>query len=165
MNNKGLIKADWPAPVNVNAFVCAKHNDAEAILQHKAVQYLKQVHGTEVFQLRAGSTGTKPEADALYTQIPDVACGIHTADCLPVFFADMQGTEIALAHAGWRGLAAGVIENTLEKFRANRDQIIVWFGPAIGPCHFEVGEEVRELFIEKSIPNFKHSVISAFVLR
>ncbi len=163
MSNKGLIKAGWPAPANVNAFVSTKHAELENVLQHKEVQYQQQVHGTDVFHLSGGVESINPAADAIYTETTDLVCGIHTADCLPVFFTDQQGTEIALAHAGWRGLAAGVLENTVEKFKSDRKQIIVWFGPAIGPCHFEVGEEVRDLFIEKSDTSIQHSVLSAFV--
>ncbi len=163
MNNKGLIKADWSVPAKVNAFVSTKYNDVDAFLQQKSVQWVQQVHGTKVFHLKSGVENTKPEADAVYTQSSNVVCGIHTADCLPVFFSDLKGNEIALAHAGWRGLAAGVLENTLDKFKAKREQIVIWFGPAIGPCHFEVGEEVRDLFLEESDPNFKNAVISAFM--
>jgi YfiH family protein len=162
MNNKGLIKADWSVPTKVNAFVSTKQHDVDAYLQQKSVQWLQQVHGTEVFHLNSDIQNTIPEADAIYTQVPDVICGIHTADCLPVFFSDQQGREIALAHAGWRGLAAGVLENTLDKFKAKREQIVVWFGPAIGPCHFEVGEEVRALFLQESDPELNKSISSAF---
>jgi len=161
MNNKDLIKADWPAPANVHAFVATKQKNASDLLQQKAVQWVKQVHGTKVLHLNS-VVNKKPEADAIYTQCTDVVCGIQTADCLPVFFSDRQGSEIALAHAGWRGLAAGVLENTLQKFIAEPEEIVVWFGPAIGSCHFEVGEEVRALFLEKTDPDFTNQVVSAF---
>jgi polyphenol oxidase len=162
MNNKGLIKADWSVPAKVSAFVSTKQNDVDAFLQQKPVQWLQQVHGTKVFHLTSTVENLNPEADAIYTQVPNAVCGIHTADCLPVFFSDLEGNEIALAHAGWRGLAAGVLENTLDKFEAKREQILIWFGPAIGPCHFEVGDEVRDLFLNESDSIFKNSVVSAF---
>ena len=162
MNNKDLIKANWSVPANVHAYVATKQNNASDVLQQKAVQWVKQVHGTKVLHLSSDIVNAKPEADAIYTQRPNVVCGIQTADCLPVFFSNRQGSEIALAHAGWRGLAAGVLENTLEKFIAEREEIVVWFGPAIGQCHFEVGEEVRALFLEKTDPDFTSQVVSAF---
>ncbi len=163
MNNKGLIKADWSVLAKVNAVVATKQSDANAVLQQKNVQWLQQVHGTKVFKLESVVENIRPEADAIYTQVPNIVCGIHTADCLPVFFSDQYGSEIALAHAGWRGLASGVLENTLDNFKAELDQIVVWFGPAIGPCHFEVGEEVRDLYLQQANSSSKISTASAFI--
>jgi polyphenol oxidase len=96
-----------------------------------------------------------PEADALVTSVKGLALVIQTADCLPVFFANADGTVIALAHAGWRGLAAGILENTVKLMRqeASRlkasEKIMACFGPAIGPQKFEVGGEVRAAFVDK----------------
>lgn len=109
-------------------------------------QWLEQVHGTEVVRLTTG--GSMPlRADACITDQPGVVCAIMTADCLPVLFCSQDGTEVAAAHAGWRGLCAGVLENTLAQFRSPPEQVHVWLGPAIGPDAFEVGAEVREAFM------------------
>lgn len=163
-----MIKADWSVPENIHAFVSTRQSDAihstNSEAQKKHVQSLQQVHGSKVYKLETIVENLTPEADAIYTQVPNVVCEIHTADCLPVFLCDQQGQEIALAHAGWRGLAAGVLENTLECFEAERDQIVVWFGPAIGPCHFEVGEEVRDLFLQESNSDTKNLISSAFII-
>lgn len=106
--------------------------------------WLNQVHGTTVAE--AGSCAL-PDADAAFTHQPDTVLAILTADCLSVVFARQDGGEIAAAHAGWRGLAAGVLEATLAKFQAPPEQIEVWLGPAIGPTFFEVGEDVRHAFV------------------
>ncbi|PCJ42502.1 MAG: hypothetical protein COA71_03035 [SAR86 cluster bacterium] len=163
MNNKGLIKADWSVPANIGAVVATNQRAANELLQQKNVQWVQQVHGKNVYKLDSVVENLKPKADAIYTQVPNMVCGIHTADCLPVFFSDQKGCEIAVAHAGWRGLAAGVLENTLECFKAQGDQITVWFGPAIGPCHFEVGEEVRDLYLQQASSSTKASTASAFI--
>lgn len=109
-------------------------------------QWLDQVHGTDVVRLAAGGS-TPLRADACITDQPGVVCAIMTADCLPVLFCSQDGSEVAAAHAGWRGLCAGVLENTLAQFRSPPDQIHAWLGPAIGPDAFEVGAEVREAFM------------------
>jgi YfiH family protein len=163
MSTEALTKADWSAPSQVNAYVVNRQGKLEDVLDDQPVKWLNQVHGKEVFKLESGLTESEPEADAIYTQKSGIVCGIHTADCLPVFFCDQKGEEIALAHAGWRGLAAGVLENTLSCFEAERDQILAWFGPAIGPCHFEVGEDVRETFLQEASLSTKNSTSSAFL--
>lgn len=106
--------------------------------------WLKQVHGTLVAELQGGETGL--EADAAFTCKPGVVCAVLTADCLPVLFADLRGRAVAAAHAGWRGLAAGVLEETLARFE-DPARVVVWLGPAIGPGAFQVGAEVREAFV------------------
>lgn len=107
-------------------------------------QWLTQVHGTRCIEALPASLHVAPEADACYTSQAQLACVIMTADCLPVLFTD--GERVGAAHAGWRGLAEGVLETTLEAFeRANTS---VWLGPAIGPAAFEVGDEVREQFCQ-----------------
>lgn len=87
------------------------------------------------------------EADAAITRTPGVVLAIQTADCLPVSFCDDDGSEIAAAHAGWRGLSAGVLENTLDAMHAPRQNIMAWLGPAIAAQSYEVGDEVREAFL------------------
>jgi YfiH family protein len=110
--------------------------------------WLTQVHGVTVVD--AASAHDAPNADASFTTQPGIVCAIQTADCLPVLLSDTKGRVVAAAHAGWRGLVNGVLENTVLHMRdAGADAIIAWLGPAIGPQRFEVGEEVREAFIER----------------
>lgn len=139
--------------------------------------WLNQVHGNRVFELLtpplqkggrgdfrdADSGGSlisppsplcqsgqiTPEADACMTREPGQVCVVQTADCLPVLFCDQAGTVVAAAHAGWRGLAGGVLEETVRAMGAAPDGILAWLGAAIGPDAFEVGEEVREAFISQ----------------
>lgn len=108
--------------------------------------WLTQVHGVAV--LDAAALPDQPTADACISSTPGAVCVMMTADCLPVLFCDRAGTVVGAAHAGWRGLAGGVLEATVAAMRARGAQdIIAWLGPAIGPEQFEVGAEVREAFI------------------
>ncbi|MBY4595910.1 peptidoglycan editing factor PgeF [Ottowia caeni] len=112
--------------------------------------FLQQVHGTNVAHLDLESPdGTV--ADAAVTSRPGLACTIMVADCLPVLLTDAAGRAIGAAHAGWRGLAGGVLEQTLTAFcdlsRTQAHEVMAWFGPCIGPGAFEVGAEVREAFL------------------
>ncbi len=109
------------------------------------LQWLDQVHGTDVIRLH--ELLPPPQADSLVTSIPGFACCVMTADCLPVILVSEDEDEVAALHAGWRGLAAGVIENTLRSMATSPEKLRAWLGPAIGPCHFEVGSEVREAFL------------------
>jgi YfiH family protein len=108
--------------------------------------WLRQVHGIRVVD--AAQVQDAPEADASVTDQPGVVCAILTADCLPVLFADRRGRVVGAAHAGWRGLAGGVLEATLNAMLEKGAQdIVAWMGPAIGPQHFEVGEDVLAAFL------------------
>lgn len=109
--------------------------------------WLEQVHGTRVLHLD-GKTVSDVQADAVYSRVSGQVCAVMTADCLPVLFCSSAGDEVAAAHAGWRGLCAGVLEQTLAQFNADPSSIIAWLGPAIGPQQFEVGEEVKQAFIQ-----------------
>jgi YfiH family protein len=168
---------DWALPAGVHA-VCTTRvggvstapfdgfnlgdhvrDDAHAVVQNRALLqaqlggarpvFLTQVHGVDVAHLHA-STPDGTQADACITQDPQVACTIMVADCLPLLFTDESGQVVAAAHAGWRGLAAGVIEQTVrmvcEKACAKPAQVHVWLGPCIGPNAFEVGDDVHIAF-------------------
>jgi YfiH family protein len=110
--------------------------------------WLSQVHGTTVVDAAAILEPVK--ADASIALLPNVVCAIQTADCLPVLFCDTAGRAVGVAHAGWRGLAAGVLENTVARMRsAGAGEILAWLGPAIGPQQFEVGADVLEAFVAR----------------
>jgi YfiH family protein len=110
--------------------------------------WLSQVHGTNVVD--AASVQATPEADASIATQAGVVCVIQTADCLPVLLCDTAGQVVGAAHAGWRGLANGVLENTVARMRdAGAGEILAWLGPAIGPQRFEVGEDVVAAFVER----------------
>jgi len=110
--------------------------------------WLRQVHGVQVLHVQ-GAAACHPEADAAVTSQPNTVLAILTADCLPVLFCAVDGTEIAAAHAGWRGLSAGVIENTVAVMRTPPGQLLAWLGPAAGRHAYEIGEEVRAAFVDK----------------
>lgn len=115
--------------------------------------WLQQVHGTTVQHVAqplvvARAIEDEPQADVAVTHSPDVVLAVLSADCLPVLFAADDGDTIAVAHAGWRGLAAGVLEHTVEAMGDNPGGIHAWLGPAIGADHYEVGEEVRSAFVD-----------------
>ncbi len=114
--------------------------------------WLNQVHTTDVVNLPFAPGTTQPvTADGSYTRQVGHSCVVMTADCLPVLFCDQAGTQVAAAHAGWRGLLDGVLENTVDTF-TEPQKVMAWLGPAIGPQAFEVGGEVRQAFINKD-PN------------
>ncbi len=170
-----LIQPEWPAPSRVravsttrqkgfsegryNSFNLATHVEDDAgqvqknrlrlaqqlALSHEPL-WLEQVHGTGVVDVSSVS-GQAPRADASFSRQPDQVCVVMTADCLPVLICNQAGDCVAAAHAGWRGLAEGVIEATVEAMQQPVDELMVWLGPAIGPQAFEVGAEVREVFV------------------
>jgi YfiH family protein len=107
--------------------------------------WLSQVHGTAVLAADEWN-GAPPQADAAVTRRPGCVLAVLVADCLPVLLARRDGGAVAVAHAGWRGLAAGVIEAAIAALGAGGEELLAWLGPAIGPAHFEVGEEVRAAF-------------------
>lgn len=110
--------------------------------------WLRQVHGTDVYRADGAESGaTEPQADAAVSSVPGAVLTILSADCLPVLFAARNGCEIAAAHAGWRGLAGGVLEATVATMQTAPQDILVWLGPAAGPGRYEVGDEVRSAFI------------------
>jgi hypothetical protein len=165
------IVPDWPAPANVHAvmttrsggvskapfdsFNPASHvgDDPAAVTENRRLLrlslpaeplWLNQVHGCAVV-CEAGSNIQDADAGVAF-QANEVRV-VLTADCLPVLFCDAAGSVVAAAHAGWRGLASGVLEETVRAMRVQPEQIMVWLGAAIGPAAFEVGDEVREIFV------------------
>ncbi|WP_420475112.1 peptidoglycan editing factor PgeF [Noviherbaspirillum sp. ST9] len=111
--------------------------------------WLSQVHGVQVVDA-ASVNGVPPDADASISTVPGIVCAIQTADCLPVLLCDRGGRAVGAAHAGWRGLAGGVLENTVSAMRdARASDILAWLGPAIGPQSFEVGQDVFDAFTAK----------------
>ena len=117
-------------------------------------QWINQTHSS--ICINASSIETIVEADASYTNISETICGVLTADCLPVFISKKDGSMVGIAHAGWRGLLSGVIENLIEAFNCEGSNLVVHLGPAISMNYFEVGEEIKDLYLSKNI-NFLRS--------
>ena len=134
---------DKPAAVTANRGILAQRLPTGA-----SVQWLQQVHGTRVLQASRQTCGDYPDAVGSRTRASGVACAVLTADCLPVLLCDRAGSVVAAAHAGWRGLAAGVLEACVRAMAVNPGELMAWLGPAIGPEAFEVGPEVRQAFLE-----------------
>ena len=168
------IRADWPVPADLVAGTTLRYggvssgrfdsfnlgarvgDDAAAVKENRQrfrsscdlpsePCWLTQVHGTTVAVGTMG--GVAPEADAVLADKPGVTCLVLTADCLPVLFASADGREIGAAHAGWRGLSAGVLEATVRAFATKPANLLAWLGPAISQPAFEVGGEVRQEFL------------------
>jgi polyphenol oxidase len=156
-----LIFPDWPANSRVRAFVTTRALGDMALgaAGREAVRklvpadpvWMKQVHGIEVLDAGAprADTGDIPVADAAVCRTPRAVCAVTVADCMPVFLADEAGSAVAVAHAGWRGLCAGVLEASLDALDVAPKHVVAWLGPAIGPRVYEVGDEVRQAFIAR----------------
>jgi polyphenol oxidase len=178
MNKLEFIIPNWPAPANVHALQtnrdggCSRANfdslnlgdhvndNPMHVVQNRQLlsqflpsepAWLHQVHGVNVVD--AANTNCVPDADASFTKRKNVVCVTMTADCLPVLLCDAAGTVVSAVHAGWRGLCDGVLEASINEIckaaNIQPNQLMAWFGPAIGPNAFEVGGEVRAQFIEK----------------
>jgi len=154
--SENWIRADWPAPGNIVAGTTLRAENevpVTSFLETNKVTgtlfWLDQVHGADV--VLAGSFTTPPDADACVSRNAEHVCVVRTADCLPVLFCSADGTEVAAAHAGWRGLAAGVLENTVAAMRSDVSNLLAWMGPAISQPNFEVGGEVRDAFLAHSV--------------
>jgi len=151
-----LILPDWPAPPKVRALVTSralgdmKSAGGRARLRaHLPADpvWLRQVHGVTVVDAAEARVGT--DADASFTAASNVVCAVMAADCLPVLFAEESGAAVGVAHAGWRGLAAGVIEATVQAMAVPPRRLLAWLGPAIGAQAYEVGAEVRAAFLAR----------------
>jgi YfiH family protein len=170
------IVPDWAAPGRVRAFVTTRSGGvstgahaamnlglssgdvADNVRRNREIvravlpgepRWLRQVHGVEVADMDRAHDAT-PTADAAVAHTESRVCTVLTADCMPLFLCDREGSAVAVAHAGWRGLAAGVIENAVASLGAKAGEVLAWMGPAIGPRAFEVGAEVREAFVRAS---------------
>lgn len=160
---------NWPAPENIVAlttlrsagnFALHVNDDPKQVLANREQlpyqpYWLNQTHSDRVIILDETTPETVPDADGSYTCLANKACGILTADCLPVLLCDKSGQEIAALHAGWRGLLGDIIARGVECFKANSSDILVWLGPAIGPKAFEIGPEVFEAFTKAHAENAK----------
>jgi YfiH family protein len=147
--------------------LCVEQNRAllQAALPGRPA-WLSQVHGTCVVDAASVDVSEpEPVADASFSSAKGVVCAILSADCLPVLLCDAQGLVVAAAHAGWRGLAAGVLSRTVEAMRANgAGEILAWLGPAIGPRQFEVGADVFKAFMDGTVDDAgAREVAAAFV--
>lgn len=172
---KSFIKPDWQVPQKVKAFTTTRaggvskapfdslnlgnhvadsssavSKNRQILLQQMSgcneIRWLQQVHNTDC--LTADKITNEATVDAVYTRQAGLACCVMTADCLPVLFCNRKGTQVAAAHAGWKGLANGVLLNTLNTFSAEdiKEGVVAWLGPAISQAHFEVGPDVRNAF-------------------
>jgi polyphenol oxidase len=140
--NVGAHVGDAPASVAENRRRVCEHLSLPA-----EPAWLEQVHGTDVIELAA--VAPQRPADAVITRQPRRVCVVQVADCMPVLFAARDASAVGIAHAGWRGLAAGVLEATVSRLSVPPARLIAWLGPAICAEHFEVGGEVREAFIAR----------------
>ena len=111
-------------------------------------QWMDQIHSDIVNVVSVPSPPMK--GDSLICREPGIACCVLTADCLPVFLTNLTGTEIAIIHAGWRGICRGILSKTINKMCSEPNELMAWLGPAIGPCHYEVGDDLKIAF-KKSI--------------
>lgn len=175
MNN--YLIPNWPAPKNVQAFTTTRtggvskppydsfnfnlrtgDNKEDVLTNRRKLRqelqlpsepfWLKQEHTHSVIRLEKSTTITEQIDDATFTTTPNLVCVVLTADCLPILVCDQQGTIVAAIHAGWKGIIAGVIEETIAAMDIDPTKLLVWFGPAIGPNAFEIGEDVRQTFIK-----------------
>jgi len=167
------ILPDWPAPLCIKALITTRAggsstgdytslnlgwrtgDDADAVAANRArlravlpqePKWLRQVHGSVVSDADTLTTDL-PDADASIARLPGTVCAVLVADCVPVFFTNRAGTVVAIAHAGWRGLAGGVIERTVAVIGGHPGDLLAYLGPGIGPQAFEVGPDVREAFL------------------
>ncbi|HEX7559724.1 MAG TPA: peptidoglycan editing factor PgeF, partial [Usitatibacter sp.] len=138
--NLGARGGDDPRNVASNRLVVRDHLPSMP-------RWMAQAHGTAVCDLDASGDHDVATADAAVTGTPGTVGVVLTADCMPLFVADRGGTRVGVAHAGWRGMAAGVIENVVSSLGVDPREVVAWMGPTIGPTAFEVGPEVREAFV------------------
>jgi purine-nucleoside/S-methyl-5'-thioadenosine phosphorylase / adenosine deaminase len=173
-HTQGWIVPDWPAAANVRALATTRAggasrgryaglnlatrvgDDAAAVEQNRNALrrhlpadpfWLEQVHGTDVIEVEPASPPVR--ADGAVTSTPGRVCAVLTADCLPVLLATRAGGVVGIAHAGWRGLASGIIEATVARMDVPGEEVVAWIGPGISQAAYEVGADVYELFVER----------------
>lgn len=160
-----FIKPEWPAPKNIKAYTTlrsgwgqlkkkpgdfhtASSQESQDLINLLNLPqepiWIKQTHGVNI--VNAIPAHLEEEADASYADHVNQICVVLTADCLPLLICNQSGTQVAAIHAGWRGLAAGIIEATINKLKQQGGPLLAWLGPAIGPSKFEVGKEVLDAF-------------------
>lgn len=173
--NASFLQPHWPAPSHIRAYTTLRYpgkslgcysafnlalhvnDDEENVLEnrHDLMQslhisaepkWLNQIHGNTALLAETISAKKPPDADASFTQQKNTVCVVMTADCLPILVTNKYGTEVAAIHAGWQGLAKGVVENTLTKMLSKPEELIVWIGPSIQQTHYEVGEDFYTAF-------------------
>lgn len=168
---QNFIKPDWPAPPHIKAYTTLRHSrvssaseddkiNSERLIQllqlaHQPIR-IKQTHSNIAVPALPDSQGK--EADAIFTSERNRVCLVSTADCLPILLTHRQGTTVAAIHAGWRGLENGIIAKTLQALSLAGADILAWLGPAISQSCYEVGDEVRQKFLEKE-PATVHAFI------
>lgn len=144
--NLGLHVNDEPAAVEEN-----RRRLQDSFALPECPNWLNQTHSPDVIHLSGSNTATRPyNADGAWTTTVDTVVAVLTADCLPVIIANTQGAQVAVIHAGWRGLAAGILDNALAAFDS-QSAIHAWMGPAIGASAFEVGEDVLQAFVQRNV--------------
>lgn len=178
------IRADWPAPRGIRALCTTRvggcsegpwatmnlggncGDDPERVSRNRAILeqdlpgkplWLKQVHGVDVIDHRVVAEDSESEADAQVAFEAGQICSVLTADCLPVLFCSRNGDRVAAAHAGWRGLANGVLQATVNALECDPGDLLAWLGPGIGPAAYEVGQDVLDAFSGDFPNGFKQS--------
>ena len=145
LENRALMARDWQWSSSATTPTMPTQQQQQQQQQQQHPQWLWEVHGTSVVQAEAD--GIERKGDAVWTDRKGLPIIVLSADCLPVIFCTVSGTKVAAAHAGWRGLAAGVLEETVDMLDERAEDIMAWLGPAISQTHFEVGPEVQEAFL------------------
>jgi YfiH family protein len=172
-----FIHPDWPAPNNIQALSTTRNGgfsqdpfdslnlgshvgdslstvlkNRHSLLDQASLpelpRWLNQVHGSQL--ISANDWQGNDTADAIVSSQPDQVCAVMTADCLPILLCNTKSDHIAAIHAGWRGLSSGILENTLQQFKCEPNEVLAWLGPAIGPDEFEVGHDVVKAFTHSS---------------
>lgn len=172
-----LLSPNWPAPGNIFAAVTTRRGgcsvdaydslnmglhvgDEESSVRRNRelvaaelgfntdFQWLRQIHGNATELVT--KAGPPPAADSLITRVPGIVLCVQTADCLPIFACSRTGDEAGVIHAGWRGMSMGIIENALAAMQTQAADLLIWLGPAILACHYEVGEDVRKAFLDSA---------------
>ncbi|MFQ3236803.1 MAG: YfiH family protein [Paraglaciecola sp.] len=172
MDETKFITPNWPAPKNVKAFSSTRcggfsrgpyaslnvgqhvgddinlvYANRDLLPHTQDIVWLSQIHSTTCVEL-ISTRKQNMTADAGYTAIPGIVCAVMSADCLPILLCNRSGSLVAAVHAGWKGLAAGIVENIVQKLACEKNEILAWLGPAISQAHFEVGNNVRTALID-----------------